>query len=151
MIGRKTAPMLLVCLTLTGAAVGANVAYAADSAAEASVEYNGTHLHTGTAEPTSFEAKDADSEEPTDRRSLDGSAGLKSYVEGSTDRFIDAMVRYTAWVADSTASAVYPISDVVPRSVTLGILNLLTVFGFGTMGYRQYRQCQRNRQASSGR
>ena len=147
MIGRKTAPILLVCLTLTGAVVGANVAYAADSAGDASVKYNGTHLDTGTAEPTSFEARDVESAEPTDRRSLDDSTGLESYIKGSTDRLIDAMVRYTAWVADSTASTVYPVSDVVPRSVTMGVLNLLTVFGFGAMGYRQYRQYRQGRGA----
>ena len=153
MIGRKSAPVLLVCLTLTGAVVGANVAYAADSPGEASVEYNGTHLDTGTAEPTPFGNREMESAEPPDANSRDDShffdgTALESYVRGSTDRLIDAMVRYTAWVADSTASAVYPISDAIPRSVTMGILNLLTVFGFGFMGYRQFRQYRRDRGAS---
>ena len=153
MIGRKTAPMLLVCLTLTGVVAGANVAYAADSPAEAYVEYNGTHLDSGTAEPTPFGNREAESTEPPDANSRDDShffdgTALESYVIGSTDRLIDAMVRYTAWVADSTATVLFPVSNVVPRSVTMGILNLLTVFGFGFMGYRQYRHYRQDRGAS---
>ena len=153
MIGRKTAPILLVCLTLTGVVAGANVAYAADSPGEAHIEYNGTHLDSGNAEPTPFGNREMESAEPPDANSRDdshffGGTPLEPYVMGSTDRLIDAMVRYTAWIADSTASAVYPVSDVVPRSVTMGILNLLTVFGFGIMGYRQYRQYRQDRRAS---
>ena len=153
MIGRSTAPILLVCLTLTGAVIGANVAYAADSAGDAYVDYNGTHLDTGASGPTSFENRDTESEEPTDSKSLDDSyifdsTGFESYVKRSTDRFIDAMVRYTAWVADQTATVLYPVSDAVPRSVTMGILNILTVFGFGFMGYRQYRHHQQEGGAS---
>ena len=153
MIGRSTAPILLVCLTLTGAALGANVAYAVDSAGDAYVDYNGTYLDTGASEPISFENRDAESEEPANPRSLDDShvfdsTGFEPYVKRSTGRFIDAMVSYTAWVADQTATALYPVSDAVPRSVTMGILNLLTVFGFGTMGYRQYRQYRQDRGAS---
>jgi hypothetical protein len=153
MIGRSTAPILLVCLTLTGALFGANVAYAADSAGDAYVDYNGTHLDTGASEPTSFENRDTESEEPTDSKSLDDShffdrTVLEPYVMQSTDRLIDAMVRYTAWVADSTATVLYPVSSVIPRSVTMGILNLLLVVGFGVMGYRQYRQYRHERRAS---
>lgn len=151
MIGRKTAPMLLVCLTLVGAVFGATVAYDADSAGEASIEYNGTHLDTGTAEPVPFGNMGTESAESmgpeSENQGFDRTA-LGSYVISSTDRFIDAMVRYTAWVADSIALAVYPISDVVPRSATMGILNLLTVFGFGCMGYRQYRHYRQDRGAS---
>jgi len=153
MIGRKTAPILLVCLTLTGAVFGANVAYAADSPDEAYVEYNGTHLDSGPGEPIPFGNREMKSAEPPDANSRDDShffdrTVLEPYVMQSTDRLIDAMVSYTAWVADSTATVLYPVSSIVPRSVTMGILNLLLVFGFGVMGYRQYRQYRHERRAS---
>jgi hypothetical protein len=153
MIGRSTAPILLVCLTLTGVVAGANVAYAADSSGEAYVEYNGTHLDIGNAEPTPFGNREMESAEPPDANSRDDShfsydTALESYVMESTYRLIDAMVRYTAWVADSTATVLFPVSDVVPRSVTMGILNLLTLFGFGFMGYQQYRHYRQERGGS---
>jgi hypothetical protein len=132
MIGRTTAPILLICLTLIGAALGANVAYAVESPGDASVTYNRTHLDTGASEPVELMNMTA-ADSPT-----------QQFVEP----IADAMFRYSAWVADSTASAVYPVSGFVPRSVTMGILNLLTVFGFGFMGYRQYRHFRQDRGAS---
>jgi hypothetical protein len=132
-------------LTLAGAVLGAQVAYDADSAGDAFVDYNGTHLDTGVSEPTPFENRDTGSEGPTDPILLDDSyvfdsTGFESYGKRFTDRLIDTMVSYAAWVADSSATVLYPLSDVLPRSVTVGILNLLTVFWFGFMGYRVHRR-----------
>ena len=143
--GRFAAEILLVFFTLAGAVIGANVAYTADSAGDVYVNYNGTHLNTGTSEPISFEDRSVEFEDPNYPTSLDDrhvfdSTGFESYGKRFTDRLTNAMGRYMAWVADSTATILYPVSDAVPQPVTMGVLNLLTLFGFGFIGYRAYRR-----------
>lgn len=148
---KLTAGILLYTLVVTGAIIGANTGYAAETNAEATIAYHGDHAVVGTERvDTSYDPDDA---ERADRRGAgpfddelsqvaesDSNQGfLEPQVHAFTASLLDTSFALAFGVAGAVSVFVYQ-NQWIPMVLVEGVLTAASVVPVLVMGIAVLRQ-----------
>lgn len=128
--------LVIYMLVMTGVTLGAQIGYTAGDAGEASVEYNGTHVVTGTGSVIELHtsANESSVGDPAWgdglNRAIPTHDALKPYARSLVDRMLQTMFALVFSVASATAPLFFQLSAYVSEGVTSAAIQLAAWLAF---------------------